>query len=70
MGEVNDAPNLEFWTSDSSHFERMIDLTLMGFFIIDEKEKFTLGKTKMLEAVHLSDNINHLADGSISLRFD
>lgn len=42
----------------------------MGFYFSEEKQTFKIDNTQLINATEISRNLNYLADGGISLRFD
>ena len=49
---------------------RLFDILMLGFYIIEEKEKVTLSNTNFINVTKLSENMNSLTDGALSMRFD
>jgi hypothetical protein len=69
-GTLEKCENIEFWTKDSSKFASFYKLMLVGLFMSDEKDKIALRETNFINASQISDHLNQLCDGAISLRFD
>jgi hypothetical protein len=43
---------------------------MLGLFIYGEKDNLTLINTNFVDAMFISQNLNALSDGALSLRFD
>ena len=55
---------------NSNRFTRLLDIILLGFYILDEKDALTLESTKFINATQISAKLKYISDGAISLRFD
>lgn len=43
---------------------------MLGLFIYGEKDHIVLENSNFIEAIRISEHLNNLSDGAISLRFD
>ena len=69
-GVVERGENIHFETTDSNKFFSIYKLFLIGVFLTDEKDQILLRNTNFINATEISDQVNKLQDGAISVRFD
>jgi hypothetical protein len=55
---------------NSNRFTRLLDIILLGFYILGEKDALELESTKFINATQIPAKLNYVSDGAISLRFD
>ena len=70
MGEVDQVKNLSIVGKNHDHFDKIIDVFLLGLYIIGENDSVTLNTTTFIKAHKITPNIKTICDGAISLRFD
>ena len=55
---------------NTDHVNKILDMVMLGLFIIGEKDNITLKDTTFINAHEISPNLEGLEDGAISMRFD
>jgi hypothetical protein len=70
MGEVDQVKNLSIVGKNQDHFDKVIDVFLLGLYIIGENDSVSLNTTTFINARKITPNLNAICDGAISLRFD
>ena len=55
---------------DSNRLTRLIDILLLGFYVLGEKDALELESTQFINATSIPVRLNQITDGAISLRFD
>ena len=52
------------------HLDKLIDIILLGLYIIGEHDTIKLNTTNFISANRITPNLNNICDGAVSLRFD
>lgn len=70
MGDVDQVKNLSIVGKNHDHFNNLIDVFLLGLYVIGENDSIVLNTTTFINAHKITPNLNSLCDGAISLRLD
>lgn len=70
MGQVAQVHNLTIVGKNQGHLSKIIDIVLLGLYIIGEHDTVQLNSTNFISATKITPNLNNICDGAVSLRFD
>jgi hypothetical protein len=69
-GEIESSKRVTFITKDSDRLTNFFEIIMLGLFIHGEKDALELESTNFISATSVTQNLNKLSDGAISLRLD
>lgn len=70
QGFLQQPPHMAFEIMDSNRLTRLVDIMLLGMFVLGEKDNLELQSTRFINATTLTQKLSYASDGAISLRFD
>lgn len=70
QGYEEQPAHMSFEIMDSNRLTRLVDIMLLGFYVLGEKDELELESTRFINATTLTQKLNYVSDGAISLRFD